>query len=174
MISLFSTDRFSIIYEVGPGLTGILLILGGLYFLEKYLQNFVSKKIALYSVLFFFFASNLFYYSTFEPALSHQPAFFIISFLLYITYKMRSTVFNYFLVGALSGLLFISRIPDSILLIPIYWQLLKGSPSFKNWIILFVSAGVFVLPLPISYQIMFGNPLSMPYITGLSGTFTFS
>jgi len=174
IISLFTADRFSIVYEVGPGLTGILLVMGGLYFLEKYLQNFFSKNIAFFSVLFFFLTSNLFYYSSFEPALSHQPAFFLISFLLWKTYNMPSKNFNYFLVGALSGLLFITRVPDIILLIPIYWQILKSSPSVKNWTTILISAIIFSLPLFWSYYAMFGDPFRMPYLSSGIGRFTFS
>jgi hypothetical protein len=174
LISLFSQDRFSLIYEVGPGLTGILLVLGGLYFLEKYLQNFFSKKIALTSVLFFFLTSNLFYYSSFEPALSHQPAFFLISFLLYKSYKMKADFFNFFLVGALSGLLFITRVPDSILLIPIYYQLLLTRSQIKYWAVTLISAIFFTLPLFLSYQVMFGNPFHMTYLEGGLREWSFS
>jgi len=174
LISIFFHDRFSMVFEVGPGLTGILLVIGGLYFLEKYLQNFFSKKIALISVLFFFFASNLFYYSSFEPALSHQPSFFIISFLLYKSYKFDKKFINYFLLGTLSGLLFTIRIPDIILLIPIYWQILKNSPSVKNWATIFISAAIFSLPLFWSYYVMSGNPLRMPYLASGIKEWTFS
>lgn len=175
VISLFNPDRFSLVTEIGPGLTGIIMALGGLYFLELYLRNFFSKRNALLYAFSFFFASNLFYYSSFEPALSHQPAFFIISFLLYETYEMRPKTFNFFLVGALSGLLFITRLPDAVLLIPIFWQLYKTSSRLKYWLILVISAAVFSLPLFLSYQIMFGNPFHVPYLYGGSvGTFTVS
>jgi hypothetical protein len=174
LISLFSSDRFSMVFEAGPGLTGILLVMGGLYFLERYLQNFFSKKIASFSVLFFFFASNLFYYSSFEPALSHQPSFFIISFLLYMTYKFDKKFINYFLFGALSGLLFITRVADIILLIPIYWQILKGSPAIKNWATIFISAVVFSSPLFWSYYVMSGNAFHMPYLTEGAGISQFT
>ena len=173
LISLFFHDRFSMVFEMGPGLTGILLVIGGLYFLEKYLQNFFSKKIACYSVMFFFFASNLFYYSSFEPALSHQPSFFIISFLLYVTYKFDQKFLNYFLVGALSGLLFTVRVADILFLIPIYWQVFKSSPSVKNWITIFTSAVIFSLPLFWSFYVMSGNPFHLTYLERGINTYSF-
>ncbi len=174
LISLFFPDRFSIVYEVGPGLTGILLVLGGLYFLQKYLENFFSKKIALFSVVFFFFASNLFYYSSFEPALSHQPAFFIISFLLFKTYKFDKNFINFFFFGALSGFLFTIRLADTIFLIPIYLQILRSSPSVKNWITTFVSAAAFSLPLFWSLYVMTGNPFHLSYLSGGNKVLSFS
>lgn len=164
IISIFFRDRFSMVFEMGPGITGILLVLGGLYFAERYLQNFFSKKVASLSVLFFFFASNLFYYSSFEPALSHQPSFFIIAFLLYKSYKFSKKSINYFLFGALTGLLYITRASDIIFLIPIYWQILKSSPSVKNWAVLVLSTVLFLLPLFWSNSIMYQNPFHMSYI----------
>jgi hypothetical protein len=169
LISLFFQDRFSMVFEVGPGLTGILLVLGGMYFLEKYLQNFFSTKIASLSVLIFFFTSNLLYYSSFEPALSHQPSFFIISFLLYKTYKFEKKFINYLLFGALSGFLFTIRVADVIFLIPIFVQILKNSPSVKHWATTFVSAAIFTLPLFWSYYVMSGNAFHMPYLTEGTG-----
>ena len=173
VISFFFRDRFSMVFEVGPGLTGILLVMGGLYFTEKYLQNFFSKKIAFYSVMFIFFASNLFYYSSFEPALAHQPSFFIISFLIYKTYKFDKKFINYFLIGALSGFLFTVRVADILFLIPIYWQILKSSPSLKGWITMFTSAIIFTLPLFWSLYVMSGNPFHLEYLSRGIDTYSF-
>jgi len=174
LISLFFQDRFSMVFEVGPGITGILLVLGGMYFLEKYLQNFFSPKIATLSVMFIFFASNLFYYSSFEPALSHQPSFFIISFLLYKSYKFDKKFINFFLFGALSGFLFTIRVADILFLIPIYWQILKNSPSLKNWVTTFISAFIFSLPIFWSYYVMAGNPLRISYFDRGLSTYSFN
>ena len=169
VISLFFRDRFSMVFEIGPGLSGIILVLGGLYFLEKYLQNFFSDRISTLSVFIFFLTSNLFYYSSFEPALSHQPSFFIISFLLYKTYKFDKKFINYLLIGALSGFLFTIRVADILFLIPIYWQILKNSPGIKNWVTLFISAFIFSLPIFWSYYVMAGNPFRISYFDrGLS------
>lgn len=174
IMSLFSSNRFSTIIEMGPGITGIILMLGGLFFLTKYLEYFFSKKISLIAVFFFFFTSNMFYYSSFEPALSHQPAFFLISFLLYKTYSMKKTFWNFFLVGALSGLLFITRVADSVLLIPIFVQLLKLKPNIKHFSVYVISGIIFTLPLLWSYQIMLGSPFKMPYLIGKNSAISFT
>lgn len=173
LISLFFHDRFSMVFEMGPGITGILLVIGGMFFLEKYLRNFFSEKIAAFSVLFFFFTSNLFYYSSFEPALSHQPSFFIVSFLLYKTYKFDKKFFNYFLIGVLSGFLFTIRVADIVFLIPVYWQMLKTSPSVKRWAVTFISAAVFTIPLFWSLYAMSGNPFHLAYLDRGLNTYSF-
>jgi hypothetical protein len=127
-----SAGRFDIIYELGPGVTGILFMISGLYFLEKYLRNFVSGKVASWVSVALYFGSYLLYYAAFEPALSHQPSFFIVSFLLFWTYKFKATKVNSFFLGFLVGLLAITRIIDVLLLIPIAWNILGRKPSFKD------------------------------------------
>src|SRR5205823_7581270 len=107
-----SQNRFDLIYELGPGITGIVLIISGLYLLEKYLLTFFDKKTVFWTILSIFFGSNVFYYTAFEPALSHQPAFFVINLLLFLTTKKKR---NIFIIGLLSGFLAITRIADIIL-----------------------------------------------------------
>lgn len=174
VISLFVHDKFSLIFEIGPGLTGIILSLFGILFLERYLENFFSRKIAVITTGFFFFASNLLYYSSLEPALSHQPAFFLVSLLYWKTYKMKDKFLTYFLVGATTGLLFITRMADVIFLIPVYWNLIKSKPKWDHFIMAPVGLIVFSLPLFTSYYLMFGSPFHNPYLTGENGFFNFS
>lgn len=106
-------NRFDLIYELGPGISGVLFIIFGLFFLEKYLINFVDKKNASLAIILLYFGSFIFYYSSFEPALSHQPSFFLISFLLFWTFNLKLNRKNFFILGFLSGLLAIVRIADN-------------------------------------------------------------
>lgn len=157
MVLNLNVGRFDLIYELGPGLTGILLMLSGLYFLERYLSNFFTKNAASLTILALFFGSYVFYYSAFEPALSHQPSFFLISFLLFLTYKLKLTTRNLFFLGILGGLLAIVRIVDILLLIPIFWQILYKRPQFKK--LIFVVFGVLLAILPqVAFQYLaYGN-----------------
>lgn len=157
----------SLVYELGPGITGILLIIFGLFFLEKYLLNFFSKRTVFWVILTTFFASNVFYYTTFEPALSHQPSFFLISFLLYWTYRFKPTKTNIFLLGALCGLLVIVRIADTILLIPVLYQI---KPKGLYILPFFAGFTIAVSPQFCLQKLMYGSVFSNPYLTGQSGT----
>ncbi len=131
LASIFSSNRFDLFHEIMTGITGILLMIGGLYFLERYLLNFYDKQTVFFSIVSIFLGSNIFYYSSFEPALSHQPAFFLISFLLYWTYNFNYSKLNLFTLGLFFGLLHIVRISDTLLLIPI---ILNLSYIFCNFI----------------------------------------
>lgn len=163
LMSIFSSNRFSLIYELGPGLTGIVCMLLGLYFLEKYLTNHFSKRTVFWTILTIFYGSNVFYYTTFEPALSHQPAFLIIAILIYLTDKNKA---NLFLVGILSGLLATIRIGDTILLLPIIFNLKK-----HGWRLAYLVLGAILAYSTqlINQNIQFNNFLQNPYINGQNG-----
>ncbi len=164
-------DRFDLLYELGPGLTGIVLMITGLAFLEKYLLNFFDKRTVSWTILTVFFASGVFYYTAFEPGLSHQPSFFIICFLLWRTYKFKKTGRNLFILGLFAGFLASVRIADTILLIPIFLQA-KLKP--KDFLILTLPALIAFIPQLINQHYMYGTVLTHPYINGDSGTWQFS
>ncbi|QQG41201.1 MAG: hypothetical protein HYV90_03415 [Candidatus Woesebacteria bacterium] len=167
-------DRFNLIYELGPGITGIILVISGLYFLEKYLFNFFKKDITQPTILTLFLASNLLYYTAFEPALSHQPAFFLVSFLLYWTYKLKPKSVNFLILGVLCGLLAITRIADTFLLIPVFWQVWKARPSLKHLYVFLISLFIVISPQLLNQYLMYGNAFSNPYLTGKSGIWQFN
>lgn len=165
----FGLDKFSVIYELGPGIAGICFGVFGLYFLEKYLLNFFRKKTVNLTILTIFLASNLLYYFAFEPALSHQPTFFLISFLLFFTYKIRENPWNFFLAGLLSGLVLITRFADLVLLIPAFWQITRSRPKKRLFIFLFFGFVLAITPQLIVQYLMYGNALHssyFPYLTG--------
>jgi len=168
-------DRFSVFYELGPGITGIILGLAGLYFLEKYLKNFFKEKTVLLTVIGLLFGTNLIYYIFFEPALSHQISFFIISYLLYKSYQLKINQLNIFVIGFLSGLLLITRIPEVIFLIPIYYQIIKDNQKKISWPLLTLFIIGFLIgqgPQIIFQKIMYSSFFANPYFIGQKGSFT--
>lgn len=168
LMSAFSTDRFSLVYEIGPGLTGILLMLSGLYFIEKYLSKRFNKNVVFWTILTMFFGSNIFYYTSFEPALSHQIGFFIISLLMCLT-DDKNAEFNIFPIGILAGFLVNVRIGDFVLLLPLLPFL------FKNWkkiTIFILGFAIGITPQLINQNIQFGGILNNPYTNGENGSFT--
>lgn len=167
LMSIFSPDRFSLTYEIGPGLTGIILMLSGLYLLEKYLSKRFSKKVVFWTILTMFFGSNIFYYTSFEPALSHQIGFFIISLLLYLT-DDKNAKYNILHIGILAGFLINVRIGDTILLLPILPLLFKNREKIFSFIIGFI---IGIAPQLINQYIQYGGILNNPYTNGENGQF---
>ena len=119
---------FSPLYEIGSGVTGILLVLSGLFLLESYLRNYFDKRVSLYTILSIFFASQLFYYASFEPALSHQVSFFLVSLFLFLSIKKRTIHIITLAMGFTVGLLSITRMGRRFIITS--WVVLK----FWEWI----------------------------------------
>jgi hypothetical protein len=163
VMSIFSENRFSLIYELGPGLSGIIFMLSGLYFIEKYLTKRYPKKIVFWTILTLFFGSNIFYYTSFEPALSHQPAFFIVSLLLYLSNNKRANLLS---LGLLSGLLAAIRIGDIILLIPVLYAIKDRGLKLINFVIGFL---IGVSPQLANQVVQYHGLLVNPYLTGQNG-----
>lgn len=160
-------NRFDLVYELGPGITGIIFSVLGLWYLEKYLLNFFKPYSARLTIFAVFVSTNVLYYTALEPALSHQPAFFIISFLLYFSHNFKHTAGNIALMGTVMGFLGSVRIADTILLIPI---ILQSKLKPKDFIILIPCALTGFLPQIINQSNQYGAILTHPYINGGSGT----
>jgi hypothetical protein len=168
--SIFSDDPTDLFHEVCVGITGILFIIFGLYFLDKYLRNFYDKDVVDITIISLFFASNLLYYSSFEPALSHQPSFFLISFCLYWTHKLKHSAINLFLMGLLFGLVYITRISDTLLLIPILFTL---KLDFANLFYLVLGFSTGIVPQIAAQYYYYGSILRNFYVTESSNQWSF-
>ena len=110
-------NGFSKTYEIGLTFSCIFYLTIGMYFLSKILLRLYDKKNVSILLLLVFLGSNLFFYSTTEPCMSHAYTFSLASILMYLTTK----VFEKFelkiavLFGLILGLLFLVR-PTNILL----------------------------------------------------------
>ena len=168
--SIFSSNKLDLLHELGPGLTGILFMLGGLFFIEKYLLNFYTPRTTFFTVLTLFIGSNLFYYTTLEPALSHQPAFFLIAFLLYWTSDLKDKSLNYLLLGILFGLVQITRIADTFLLIPIFFAL---KLDLKKIVLIGLGFVVGMAPQITAQYFYYGTVAKNFYVTEASNQWSF-
>ncbi len=168
-------DKYSIIYEFGIGVGGIIYGLIGLWWLELYLQKKFDQKIANLLIIGLYAATNLLYYLSLEPALSHQIVFFLLSGLLLFTSKKLTKNYQVFLCGLAMGLLVITRMADSLLLIPIAYQLWTNTMRHRKQIFyLFVGLIIGVSPQLINQHLMSGSLLQNPYFNGENGQFVFS
>lgn len=164
---------FSPLYEIGSGVTGILLVLFGLSLLESYLRNYFDKRVSSYTILCIFFASQLFYYASFEPALSHQVSFFLVSLFFFLSIKKRTNRIISLAMGFTAGLLSITRMGDDLLLLP--WVVLKFWEWMRtkkySYIIWFILAFcISLIPQLFLQWGMYGNVLQNPYLQGEKGT----
>lgn len=163
---------FSIVYEFLVGAMGALYMIAGLYFIEQTLRIYYSESLSKFVVFCIYFGSFIFYYASLEPALSHQPSFFLISFLLYFILSAKHFPYSkLFYMGICLGLLFIIRMNDLFFLVPLILYILikKGKVTHRRTIALFaLVCGICLglIPQLLFQHHMYGNALFNPYIQG--------
>ena len=111
-------NGFSKPYEIGLTFSSIFYMMIGLFFLAKVLRSIYDEKKVSFLLFLVFLGTNLFYYATTEPCMSHVYTFSLASVFMYITmkiYEKNNWKFFIFL-GLISGLLFLVR-PTNILFI---------------------------------------------------------
>ncbi|MFN5386007.1 MAG: hypothetical protein ACK5CO_04210 [Bacteroidota bacterium] len=80
-------DGFSEVYQLAIGLSAMLYLYAGLFFLYRYLRFFFSGRIIFIGLLFLLFGTNLFYYAMYAPGMSHIYSFFLFSLLLFLLHS---------------------------------------------------------------------------------------
>ena len=111
-------NGFSKPYEIGLTFSSIFYMMIGLFFLAKVLRSIYDEKKVSILLFLVFLGTNLFYYATTEPCMSHVYTFSLASVFMYITmkiYEKNNWKFFIFL-GLIPGLLFLVR-PTNILFI---------------------------------------------------------
>ena len=112
----FNANGFSKVYEIGLTFSCVFYLIIGMYFLSKILLRLYDKKIVSILLSLVFLGSNLFFYSTTEPCMSHAYTFSLGSILMYLTTKIfvKFELKSAILFGVILGLLFLVR-PTNII-----------------------------------------------------------
>ncbi len=134
LITNYDAGGYSAPYKFFLQFGSFFYLLIGLFFLRKVLLNYFSEEVAAVSMLLIFFATNLFYYSAYEPTMPHVYNFSLFAVFIFLTLKWYETP-NYkysVLLGLLSGLIILTR-PSNILIILffIFWDI-KNSEDLKT------------------------------------------
>lgn len=167
LVSWLHIGRFSFLYEYGCGLTGIGLMLGGLFFIEQTLKRDFPTRIASLAVVTIFAGSQVFYYAAFEPALAHQASFFLISMILYLVHRNEKSPQPVFLMGLSAGLLAITRMGEVVLVaVPVGMFLLRivKKKAWRLTVLFTVSLIAGLLPQLLLQKAMYGSYLYNPYL----------
>jgi len=147
---------FSQNYERALALSSLFYLLIGLFFLRKLLRANFSEEVSSYVLILLFTGSNLYYYGTTEPCLSHAYSFSLITLLAYFSMKWHdSPRMRYALiVGLCGGIVTLIRPSNAIyFLIPVFYgfstikvlgQLIQI--HWKHILIMLIAAFFMVLP----------------------------
>ncbi len=158
-LPMYMTAIFSIGFSVS-----------GLFLVYKMMLFFFSKSISSLTVVFLYFTTQMFYYTSIDPLNSHSASFLVSSLLLYLVVSyLRTklvTSYHYAVLGFLSGLLVLIRNQDVVIILPLFlyfffhinevWQSkLKKSLVFIGTAFLMVSIQLFIT---LELFGMFGSP----------------
>lgn len=84
----YKQDGFSLPYQTSIAVAGIFYLLLGLYFLCKLLKTYNLSSFSICAtLLLLFFGTNLLFYSSLSPSMSHIYSFSVISIWLYLARK---------------------------------------------------------------------------------------
>lgn len=163
------------VYGRGLAWAGLFYLWMALFILYSYCINYFHKKNVLIALGGLVLGTNLFYYSFFQPAMSHVYSFFLFSAFIYMTDKLinnskpqQNQLLFWVLFGLTFGLICLVR-PTNIIviLIPFYlWYKTTQDKMFwlKNnyYYILAAISMVFLISIP---QLLFWKYITGSYLT---------
>ncbi len=87
----FSTNGYSIFFQFGASIGGLFYLITGLGYTRKLLLEYkVRDGVIYFTISIVLFATNLFYYATIEPTMSHVYSFALIAGFCYYAKKLAS------------------------------------------------------------------------------------
>jgi hypothetical protein len=167
----YDADGYTKPYHVGLAFSALFYFIIALFLLRKILLKFVDEKATALTLLAVCGGTNLFYYLSYEAAMSHSYNFFLIILFthLVIQWHEKPALKNSVFIGLVAGLIVLIR-PTNIIALLLF--LLYGvvdlatfkaniKKLFKNWnYLLFIGICLFLVWIP---QIIYWHYISGKY-----------
>lgn len=156
-------DGYSFYYQFLVCFWNYLLGLAGIYFTYLVVTKFFGKRLSLYATLAIVFGTAVFNYLYNEPTSSHNTSLFIIGLLYFLLFNQKEkSIKQWFLIGLVSGFVFLVRWQQIIFLLPVAWELFQNlrNKAFTNII---------------SFCLIFFPTISLQFLAwwAISGSFIF-
>ncbi|MCB0396619.1 MAG: hypothetical protein KDD36_08200 [Flavobacteriales bacterium] len=115
------TSGWSLPYQIMIYWSGMIYVLLGAIFLRKFLLRYFSDSVTGITLLLLCFGSNLFYYATSEPTMSHAYSFFLFCTLLqtFSSWLERNRMGTSILLGLVAGLIILVRPSNGLMVLPL-------------------------------------------------------
>ena len=166
----YNADGFSLPYQYAICLATLFYVCLALWLLRKILLSYFSEVVVSLSLAVIMFATNLYYYTIFNPGMTHPINFFLFTCFLYLTVEWHksATVKNSIFLGVVTGLIILTR-PVNVLVVLVFilygisgWKSLKekiksGQSNFFLLMLAAVSAFVLMLPQLAYWKLVSGN-----------------
>jgi hypothetical protein len=119
-----SPDGFTLYYQHGAGLSGLIWIVAGLGMLRRLLLRHFSDGVTAATLLTLLLGTNLYHYATYDSGYSHPYSFFLFAAFLDLTERwyIDRRPWTAALIGVVSGLIVLTRHTNALFLIvlPLY------------------------------------------------------
>ena len=171
-----SPDGFTMYYQHGVGLAGLLWIVAGLIVLRRVLRRHFGEAVTAATLVTILLGTSLYHYATFDSSYSHAYSFFLFAAFLDLTerWHRQPDVTASVLLGVVAGLIVLTRHTNVLFLLffPLYG--LDGPDAVGARLALFgrqirlvaviavVAAAVVAPQLAIYYQAT-GRPIVSSY-----------
>ena len=130
----YAENGFSKPYEIALALSCLFYLIFGLFFLRKTLLLFFSEFIASIVLIVLVVGTNLLYYSTSEPCMSHAYSFSLISIFIFLSIKwhQKQTIKKALVIGLVSGLIVLIRPVNLVILLFPFFLGVNSIATFRS------------------------------------------
>lgn len=168
-LSKYEPNGFSQPYEFFLVVSCLFYLFVGIWYLKKTLLQYYSEVVTSITMFVVLLGTNLYYYASTEPAMSHAYSFALVACLLYLTIKWHDspTLKRAIIIGLIGGLIVLIR-PVNILifLFPLFLNVTSIS-TFKEKIQFFVSKWRHIVLIGFfAFLVILPQLMYWKYITG--------
>lgn len=169
-------DGFSLYYQMGASLSGLVYGVAGLAILQRVLARHHSDAVTLATLVLITFGTNLFHYLTFDATFSHAYGVFLVAALLWILERFQRAPDSRTAVwlGLVIGALFLVRHSHLILVLLVALSAPRRIWEWRRPLLLAAAVSLLVaLPQLAIYKAVTGHWVISPY-TLLPATMNFA
>lgn len=136
----YNTGGYSLPYRLALVLAALFYLALGLWVLSKVLRFYFSDCVVAVVILALGLGTNLFWYSTFEPGMSHVYSFFLVSVFIWLTIRWykKDTIWRSVLLGLVIGLITLVRPVNVFIVLFFVLYDIKNGKDIKKRLQLFI------------------------------------
>lgn len=167
----YKADGYSTPYRFALAMSSIFYLLIGAVFLRKFLLRYFSRQVVAITLLVIILSTNLLWYLTSEPAMTHGYNFALISVLLYAidSWFINTSIKYTILIGILIGIISLIRPTNvAVVILLILWKVTSWV-ELKNRILFFMKKWYLIL-IMLAMLIVVWSP-QLIYWKYVSGSF---
>lgn len=172
LANLFHLDEaggFGPVYHKMIGLAAIVYLILGLWFLNRFLSNYLRPEVRYFTLFFIYAGTNLLYYTVDDPMMSHVYSFFLFCLFLYSIRKFYEgdRSLSWFLLLSFSVALSALIRPTNILILGLFflWDL-KSWRDFGQRIRFFFKPVYFISFVVVLLVVFLPQLIYWKYLTG--------